>query len=213
MYRRHTENTNLITIPACRYDGNYRLNGKYAMIDQYLKRTEQVMHQAVNDHRRVTMIRFDLRFPSCWDLEVYPYPLCISQFFRNLNYLLDRDSKGKGRSNKLRYVWSKEFGLENGRPHYHVAIMVNGDLYRPFGYYQPGGQSLAGMIVMSWADALDLYGIEAFGLVYFPNRSAMSFSGSDYQSRSEVFRRLSYLSKVRTKRYGDGNRNFGYSLS
>lgn len=213
MYRRHTENTNLITIPACRYDGNYRLNGNYAMIDQYLKRTEQVMHQAVNDHRRVTMIRFDLRFPFWWDLEIYLYQTCISQFFNNLNYLLARDSKGKGRSNKLRYVWSKEFGAENGRPHYHVAIMVNGDLYRPFGYSQPGMQSLAGMIVMSWADALDLCGIEAFGLAYFPSRSAMSFSGSDYQSRSEVFRRSSYLSKVRTKRYGDGTRSFGYSLT
>ena len=212
MYRRHTENTNLITIPACRYDGNYRLNGNYAMIDQYLKRTEQVMHQAVNDNRRVTMIRFDLRFPYCWDLEIYPYQLCISQFFRNLNYLLDRDSKGKGRSNKLRYVWSKEFGDENGRPHYHVAIMVNGDLYRPFAYYQPGMQSLAGMIALSWADALGLHGLEAFGLVYFPSRGAMSFSGNNYQSQAEVFRRLSYLSKARTKHYGDGYRSFGYSL-
>lgn len=213
MNRRHKENTNLITIPACRYDGSYRLIDNYAMIDQYLRRTEQVVHQAMSDYRRVTMIRFDLRFPSCWDLEIYPYQLCISQFFRNLNYLLDRDSKGKGRSNKLRYVWSKEFGSENGRPHYHVAVMVNGDLYRPFGYYQPGMQSLAGMIAMSWADALGLCGIEAFGLVYFPSRSAMSFSGDDYPSQAEVFRRLSYLSKVRTKHYGGGARSFGYSLN
>jgi hypothetical protein len=213
MYKRHTENPNLITIPACQYHGSYRLIGNYAMIDQYLRRTEQVMHQAVNHHRRVTMIRFDLRFPSSWDLEIYPYQLCISQFFRNLNYFLGRDSTGKGRSNKLRYVWSKEFGEENGRAHYHVAIMVNGDLYRPFGYYQPGMQSLARMIGMSWAHALGLWEIEAFGLVYFPNRSAMSFSGGDYQSRSEVFQRISYLSKVRTKHYGDGNRSFGFSLS
>ena len=213
MYKRHTENTNLIIIPACQYDGSYRLIDNYFMIDQYLRRTEQVMHQAMSDYRRVTMIRFDLRFPSCWDLEIYPYQLCISQFFRNLNYFLGRDSTGKGRSNKLRYVWSKEFGEENGRPHYHVAVMVNGDLYRPFGYYQPGMKTLAGMIAMSWADALGLWEIEAFGLVHFPNRSAMSFSGGDYQSRSEVFQRISYLCKVRTKHYGDGNRSFGYSLS
>lgn len=213
MYRRHTENTNLITIPACRYDGNYRLNGNYAMIDQYLKRTEQVMHQAVNDHRRVTMIRFDLRFPSCWDLEVYPYPLCISQFFRNLNYLLDRDSKGKGRSNKLRYVWSKEFGVGNGRPHYHVAIMVNGDLYRPFRYFRPGAKSLPGMIIQAWADALGIVGWEAVGLVYSPSRGAMSFGPDNYQSQLEAFQRMSYVCKVRTKRYGDGNRNFGCSLN
>ena len=212
MYKRHTENPNLITIPACQYHGSYRLIGNYAMIDQYLRRTEQVMHQAVNHHRRVTMIRFDLRFPYWWDLEIYLYQTCISQFFNNLNYLLARDSKEKGRPNKLRYVWCKEFGEESGRPHYHVAIMVNGDLYRPFGYYQPGMQSLARMIAMSWAHALGLWEIEAFGLVHFPNRSAMSFSGGDYQSRSEVFRRLSYLSKVRSKSYGDGTRNFGYSL-
>ncbi len=89
--------------------------------------------------------------------------------------------------------------------------MVNGDLYRPFGYYQPGMQSLAGMIAMSWADALGLYGIEAFGLVHFPSRSAMSFSGGNYQSQAETFQRISYLSKVHTKRYGDHGRSFGCS--
>lgn len=213
MYKRHTENTNLITIPACQYDGSYRLIGNYSMIDQYLRRTEQVMHQAMSDYRRVTMIRFDLRFPFWWDLEIYPYQDCISKFFRNLSYQLDHDRKGKGRPNKLRYVWCREFGEENGRPHYHVAVMVNGDLYRPFAFHQPGMQSIAAMISHAWGDVLGFYRCEGHGQVYFPDQGAKSFSGDNYQSQAEAFQRMSYLSKARSKHYGGGARSFGYSLS
>lgn len=213
MNRRHKENTNLITIPACRYDGNYRLNGNYTMIDQYLKRTEQVMQQAMSDYRRVTMIRFDLRFPTTWDLETYPYQDCISRFFRRLKYLLFRDAKMKRRSNKLRYVWCKEVGEVKGRAHYHVTIMLNGDLYRPLRYFDPGITGLSSMIIHAWIDALDRFGLEPRGLVYAPLCGGMNFRADDYQSQVEAFQRMSYLSKARTKHYGGGARSFGYSLS
>ncbi|MAE36058.1 MAG: hypothetical protein CMH97_12680 [Oceanospirillaceae bacterium] len=213
MNRRHKENTNLITIPACSFEGMYELKNNYKMVQQYLLQAERVMSKARNDFRRVTMIRFDLRFPFFWDLEVFPYGGLISDFFTRLNYALDVDSQAKGRRNRLRYVWTREFGEVSDRPHYHVTIFVNGDLYRPFRYFQPGAKSLPGMIIQAWADALGIVGWEAEGLVYSPSRGAMSFSADNYQSQLQAFQRMSYLCKVRTKRYGDGNRNFGCSFN
>lgn len=213
MNNRHHTSRNKIVIPASEYRGRYRLKGNHPMIQGYLEHIERVMHETTARFGRVTMIRVDLRFPSWWDLEVYPYQSCISEFNSKLNGLLIRRNSERAHSTFPRYLWCREFGDKSGRPHYHLAIMVSGHAYYPQRFYDTASNhNIAGLISQAWLDTLGLWDLEGKGLAFFPQKCACSFSNRDPNSLIGAFRQLSYIAKVRTKRYGDGFRNFGYSL-
>lgn len=212
MNKRHRTNRNLTIIPASEYSGRYRLKGNHPMISNYLERIERVMGEAMSRYGRVTMIRVDLRFPKWWDLETCPYQSCISEFIKRLNVLLFNHGIARAHPTYLRYTWCKEFGMESGRPHYHLAIMVSGHAYRPLRHYSTfSSRSLGRVISQAWWDTLGIWDIEGKGLAYFPEKGACSFSSRDLNSQIGAFRQLSYIAKARTKRYGNGYRSFGYS--
>ena len=213
MNQRHHTSRNKIVIPASEYRGTYRLKGNHPMIRGYLEQIENVMHRTMARYGRVTMIRVDLRFPKWWDLEVYPYQSCIKEFNSNLLGLLMHRNSERAHPTLPRFVWCREFGDKNGRPHYHLAIMVSGHAYFPQKFYDVSStHNIGGLITQAWLDTLGLWYEEGKGLAFLPEDGTCSFSSGDPNSLIGAFRQLSYIAKVRTKRYGDGFRNFGYSL-
>lgn len=113
--------------------------------------------------------------------------------------------------NTLRDVWGKEYS-QSGKCHYHACLVFNKDAYYHLGSYDD--DCLRGMIINAWYSALGLQLEDCPGLVHFPengkyildkNKPSFIF---DYH---DLLKRLEYLTKVDSKVFGEGERNFGCS--
>jgi hypothetical protein len=112
--------------------------------------------------------------------------------------------------NRVRYVWARE-QVSSDYPHYHLAILLNGQAYRRLGSYT-SDKGLVRAIKEAWESALGLdESQDNDGLVSYPRDSDFILTRDDERTRRNCFSRLSYLCKVASKRYGDRSRNFGYS--
>ncbi len=89
-------------------------------------------------HRAVSLIRVDLRFPEYMPATIMDTDLdsaVISRFFASLKAKIQAYQRKKRRANKrvrattLRYFWCREFGKEKGRKHYHVILLLNKDTW------------------------------------------------------------------------------------
>ena len=224
----HPQNGNLTLTDQPFWHG-FALIPEYApYVTQYLTRTFEVLGKAIENNRRLTVVRFDLRLPNGMK---DPGPGIITRFVESLQSQVDadqaqKDREGKrGRHCRVRYIWTREQDRsESG--HYHVAIMVNRDAYRFLGGYpasngyveppqRPGNRTLADMIVRAWARALDLINVEeAIGCVHFCRNGVywLDANGPTFSEQLKgVFYRLSYFAKADTKHYGDGAHSFGSS--
>lgn len=212
----------------CPPDSSYRWRGfpvqfkLHEMNLIYVQKIYGLIFGALREHSRWSVIRFDLHVPrgGC---------LCsgsISKFIDSVKSqllaesLASRAKGGRGHDPMLRYVWVRETGA-SGSIHYHVAFLLNRDAYYGVGNYaklhsEDANYSdlIAGRICKAWAAALGLHWREAMRGVHFPERPVMSLlrdSEMITDQISAVFYRLSYFAKFRTKKYGDGWRNFGMS--
>jgi len=199
------------------YSG-YTLNhpdkgGRYTYIEFYLYRIIQIMEKALKYHRRVSAFRFDLRLPEGFD---DTDSKVITRFFKSLNSKLLYDIKDKEERwsrkllNKPYYMWSKEKN-QSEQYHYHVTLFLNGDIYNKFGDYKAKEGNLAAIIKQAWSSAVkdEQEGLVEFceNGVYYLNRNSPDIA----KQKDELFTRLCYLAKVKTKVYGQGMRNFGVS--
>ncbi|AWX99285.1 hypothetical protein A8139_04150 [Marinomonas primoryensis] len=94
-----------------------------------------------------------------------------------------------------------------------MLLLLNKDTYHRLGYYQSEG-NLSSMVNSAWASALGCFDDEVGHLVHFPDNGCyyINKNSDDYhQQLEDLFRRVSYLAKKRTKCYGEGYRNFGTS--
>lgn len=138
---------------------------------------------------------------------------------RRFQSRIDSDLKRKVREGKrghnceLGYVWVKEVG-NSFKPHYHVALLLNGDTYLGLGEYHLDAASLFGMISRAWAAALggeDMFWGKG---VFIPQRGTYKINSSHddlYEDLSKLFYRLSYFAKIDTKCYSGQGSNIGYS--
>lgn len=195
----------------------------YELKDSYLNAIQNVMINALTDHPRTMMVRFDLHLPSQGNCPDYPQgydTYVITRFIESIKAHLNADLEKKRRKNMrvhpchLRYIWAKEMN-EALQPHYHVALFVNKDAYFTLGEYRWVSDNLAGMIYQAWHSALS-FGFEGvLNLVHFPMDTPIYYidcnSDSYITQYNEAYRRLSYLAKVETKQYGDRTKNFSCS--
>lgn len=186
------------------------------LIEEYLARTNRCIESALATHRRVILIRVDLRLPR--DDEARPVGdpdrSYISKFFASLKSKID--SKGyraraqgkRWHDTEIYYVWCKEYSFEH-REHYHVAIFLNGDTFRGLGAFDVSQDSLYKLIVEAWASALGIPIPDAIGLPNFAGTGVTTIRrGEPYDG---VFYWLSYFAKAKTKTWGDNKRSFGCS--
>lgn len=112
----------------------------------------------------------------------------------------------------VRYVWAREFDQADTRPHYHFLLLLNRDAFHTVGYFSSESDNLYHRIVAAWASALGLAPEEGYGLVHMPENHtyAINMNRSD-SGLAELFPRVSYLCKVNTKRFGEGDHVFGCS--
>lgn len=130
----------------------------------WLSRFESILNSALAQHRAVSLIRVDLRFPEYMPATIMDTDLdsaVISRFFASLKAKIQAYQRHKRRANKrvrattLHYFWCREFGKEKGRKHYHVILLLNKDTWcSPGDFTVPS--SLATLIQLAWCSALHL---------------------------------------------------------
>jgi hypothetical protein len=168
------------------------------------QRIIQLLNVYTNKHSKTLVVRFDLTFPLGYT-QVFTNEL-ISSFTQKLIQKYRRQGRDPY------YIWVRE-QRASVNPHYHFAILLNGQQIQKFDHVFYNAQSL-------WGSTL---GTDASGQVHhcndgvcyknFSNGIMIRRSGSDAQLAYEaVVRQLSYLAKMRDKR-SDGApwRNFGMS--
>ena len=196
----------------------------------HMDRIRETLDKSLQEYPRTFVLNIILRLPD----ENYEYykadPKLITKFIESLKSQIEHTQKRKAaqgkriRSCNVRYVWSREFGEEKGKKHYHVALMLNNDVYCNAGTYYPIEglyiHNLALMIMEAWMRTLSLNVTpdyqKHYQLVHFVKEGdfRLDKNGEKFEYYyDQLGRSLSYLTKLATKDNSDGMRNFGCSQS
>ena len=214
---RHHQNKNLLIHYGGDYCGLPVQGDKGPFFQQYLERLQGVIDSALQQYSRVLAFRIDLRFPVGI---ILPDDHCtnkvIERFIKSLKAKISNNRKNARQENKyahdsvVRFVWTREVG-SNGKPHYHMAILLNFDAFNALGKFETGRDNMFNRLEQAWASALGLSVEAVRGLVEIPANSAYCLRRNDPQSQADFFYRASYLCKVATKVYGNGQHGFDAS--
>lgn len=218
---RHPDNTNLSLYYDDTYDDFPLQVDKGPFIREYLSRLRHTIELAMAEYPRLLAFRVDLRLPRNLNLPDYAYTNeVISRFFESFKAKIEydrikaRELSRFSRRSRVRYVWSRELGRE-GRPHYHVLILLNHDAYHVVGKLRSRRANNLRRMEEAWASALGLSVEQMDGLVNIPERATYRIYRNASRDKgdelSELFHRASYLCKAATKSYGDRQRGFDTS--
>lgn len=193
------------------------IQDKGPFISEYLNRLHTTISRALNDYREVFAFRFDLRLPANDIPNDFAYENeIIDRFIESIKAKIKHNRQMAKRENPyahssvVRYVWAKEVG-QQGRPHYHLAILLNKDAFCAIGAYEPGRDNMFNRLHEAWASALRLSVGAVSGLVHIPDNACYFLRRHDHASSAAFFFRASYLCKAATKVYGNGGHGFGSS--
>ncbi|WP_313631857.1 inovirus Gp2 family protein [Massilia timonae] len=209
-------NTNHNLFYGTEYAG-LSIQDKGPFIAEYLERLYLTMNRALDQYREVFAFRFDLRLPE----NHIPYRFAyeneiIDRFIESFKAQIKHNREMARRENPyahdsvVRFVWGREVG-QQGRPHYHLAILLNKDAFRAVGLYAPGRNNMFNRLQKAWASALSLTVSGVSGLVHIPDNASYFLHREDRASIEAFFFRASYLCKAATKAYGHGGHGFGSS--
>lgn len=183
---------------------------------EYLERLNQVIHASLVDYSRVFAFRCDLHLPAGLGGFVFDDNALLNRVIASLKAKVKHNRDQAKRLNPfahdtvVRYVWCREIG-DTGRPHYHLAILLNYDAFCTLGLFELGRDNLYNRMIQAWASALGLDPFDAERLVHFPDKPFYVLRLDDQQSISDFFYRVSYLCKAQSKQYGKGVHCFGAS--
>lgn len=214
---RHPDNTNLILHNGSTFQDWPVQIDKGPFIQQYLNRLQQTIQCALTQYPRVFAFRLDLRFPVGAQLPDDAYTNeVIGRFLDSFkakvahNRSQARQLNPYAHDSKVRYVWAREQG-QHGKPHYHVAIMLNRDAFTALGKFEAGRDNMFNRLEGAWASALGLPVETVKGLVEIPSNPSYFLNVGELEGQSSFFYRTSYLCKAATKAFGDGSHAFGAS--
>ncbi len=204
------------------------INGNYPMSERYLSSAHTVYLNALNTYSRVMMFHVTLRLPDSFSASTNGL---MSSFTTSLKKRIQRNLERRRQQvsrvhhSNLHYVWCREVSGAHKR-HFHVMLLVNGNAYRALGAFDSfEPHCLTGMVNCAWASALKLSHEQIKGFAHFtpsavlietqqiPSSLGHSLYGQFADNYEAGFHWLSYLCKLDTKEYGDGQRNFGCSSS
>ncbi len=214
---RHPQNTNLHIYMDDLFEGLPVMVDKGPFVTEYLDALKRTIGKVLAQYPRVLAFRVDLRFPLCIELPEYAYTnQVISRLIESFkakiehNREMAREKNLYAHGSKVRYVWARERGAGE-RPHYHMLILLNRDAFFTTGRLQSENPNMIKRLQEAWASALGLQFDQVRGLVEFPANSTFRIDRGDAEALANLFHRASYLCKVATKRFGDGNHGFGCS--
>lgn len=189
---------------------------------EYRIKINQLLSRLTDRYPRLMAVRVDLHYPpiledtaSCFHV---PTPKAISKFRDSAKAKLVADRIRKQREGKRIYrcpmfiIWVREFST-SGKCHYHICLLFNKDAYYHLGDYERE-DNLRGMITGAWYSALKLHREDNPSLVHFPAncRYVLDSNSPNFQDHyQELLTRLDYLTKLGSKVFGEGGRNFGCS--
>lgn len=188
------------------------------LIPEYLDKIKKTFDHATADHPNTTLVRVDLRFPSKMSVpEINSLGTdVISRFWASLKAQMDHYVQCDDNCvwSTLRYVWCMEDVYNLGRVHYHIAFLVNWEVFKSIGNYGRNEGCLAGMVNEAWARALRKPYADVAGTVSFPSNHTHYIKTDDngvVHGYEKAFERVSYLAKSSTKYFGRHRRHFGCS--
>lgn len=201
------------------YQGLPVMLEKGPFVVEYLQSLFKVVQKSLNAHKRVCAMRFDLRYPLHISAQAAESSNeAVSRFIDSLKAKIRHD-RARAQAQLLyahdtdvRYAWAREVGRDE-RVHYHVALLLNRDAYFTLGQFTSTEQNMAKRIQEAWASAIRLPLEQASGLVHFPDNAVYRFELETPQQLQAFFYRASYLCKVNTKHFGNGQHGFGASRS
>ena len=214
---RHPSNANLSLHYENTYQGFPVQIEKGPFISEYLNRLYQTVGRALTQYPRVFAFRFDLRLPTETQL---PDFVCTNQVIERFmesfkakiahNRSQARQLNKYAHDSKVRNVWAREQG-QHGKPHYHLAILLNRDAFTALGKFETGRDNMFNRLEQAWASALGLSVEAVRGLVELPRNPCYHLNLGELGGQAEFFHRASYLCKAATKVFGDGSHGFGAS--
>ncbi|MBK5549087.1 inovirus Gp2 family protein [Pseudomonas sp. TH03] len=214
---RHSVNANLSLHYGNMYEAFPIQENKGPFISQYLSRLHQTVRNALSQYSRVFAFRIDLRLPAEMQLPGNAYTNeVIGRFIESFKAKIKHNRHKARQLNKyahdssVRFVWAREQG-QYGKPHHHLAILLNYDAFNALGKFEPGRDNMFNRLVEAWASALGLPVEAVKGLVEIPSNPYYCLRRGDPAEQAEFFFRASYLCKAATKAYGDGHHGFGAS--
>lgn len=187
----------------------------------YQRRIKKTIIKALNTHPRIALIRLDLRFPRGGIIFRYDAEV-ITRFFKSLNekfpvYLKKRATGGvRVHDSSLRYFWVREFNQCDGK-HYHIALLVNWDSVCYVNSFYNDNGSFYTAVADAWLSAIGVEDIGRRCLVHIPKNSVYKLARKELDEKGidvlyeGIKERFDYLIKLRQKKTGDGERNFGCS--
>lgn len=214
---RHSGNANLTLHNDTAFQGWPIQVDKGPFIQQYLNRLLQTMQYTLAQYPRVFAFRFDLRLSTGAQLPDSAYTnQVIERFIESFkskiahNRSQARQLNPYAHDSKVRYVWAREQG-QHGKPHYHLAILLNRDAFTALGKFEAGRDNMFNRLEQAWASALGLSVGAVRGLVELPRNPCYHLNRGELGGQAEFFHRASYLCKAATKVFGDGSHGFGAS--
>ncbi len=214
---RHPTNPNLTLHFDSSYLGFPVQFDKGPLIYEYLDCLHQTVMRAIGQYPRVFAFRFDLRLPLGQNPQCLNYENeIIDRFFESFKAKIRHNRRMASQRNKyahdsvVRYVWTREVG-QLGRPHYHLAILLNYDAFCSLGRFSPGRDNMFNRLQGAWASALGLPIDAVVGLVEIPANPYYYIRRDNNESIVKFFLRASYLCKAATKVFGNGSHGFGAS--
>ena len=200
------------------------MGSKGPLIPEYLDKIKKTFDLALAEHSKITLVRVDLRFPSVMsqpEIDSLGTDV-ISRFWASLKAQMDHyvqcinyQCNGNCVWSTLRYVWCMEEGAADyGRVHYHIALLVNWEVFKSVGNYGSNEGCLAGMVNEAWARALRKNYADVSGSVSFPPNEAYYIKTDEngvVHGYERAFHRVSYFAKSSTKQFSNHRRHFGCS--
>lgn len=214
---RNAANTNQTLFYQPHYNNLPVMTDKGPLITEYLAGLHQVMHTALGSCSRVFAFRVDIRFSDeLMSYEIYNSNEVIKRFLASfiakIKHARKVSAANHSRSHDcvVRYVWAREVGRD-GKPHYHLAFLLNNDAYCTVGTYEQGRENIFNRLEGALVSALGVSVHQVAGLIEIPSQSSYCLLRNDPRTWVNFFYRASYLTKVDTKPFGNGLHAFGYS--
>jgi len=184
-------------------------------IANYLDSLDITIQSALVDYGKVLALRLDLHFPNFYIKPASISRSFMSRFidsFKAMVKSLKHRTELEGirfHDSEVHYSWVREIGDRYKNEHFHLVLYLNGQTFKALGAVDIAAPGLYGMVSRAWASALRLTLTQAQGLVHAPE------DGTYYLRRgysySDLFTRVSYFAKVKTKEYQGCRHAFGCS--
>lgn len=206
--KRHSENPNLVLYEYPTFRSMLVQHEERPLIENYLDRIDKILQTALLHHPRVSALRFDLRLPQGMQVAENHNGL-MTAFWERLKDRIESDRAQATRTlhmahdTSVHYVWAREYDETGNRPHWHCVLLVNKDAYYGIGRLWAEEENMYKRIVAAWNSALGLLPGHDLGLVHVPDNPVYHLDrNSDGSDFSDLFYRLSYFAKARSKQYG-----------